>query len=319
MPWSTRRRLAGTITYAENSQRSIELPRANLLRALSLNFQGTLIIATAGTPVLKTGAAGSALRACTGLQVIANGRDTIKNINPTALAMKNLYLSGTLPRLVETGITAATHPYGGVVQLPFAMPRSVRPLDTLLPSMKLSTLELRASFGSGASMFSTQPTTITSNALNILVHLLEEIRLDGKDENYAQYKENYLEKTVTAAGTLQIVLPVGNRYRGLLIEAESDGNMVNTVFTGNAELKSGTDVFVLESAASIQGDNIVRHNLSAAVVTGYYYLDLTPDGQLVNGLDATVLSSLELNLGVAAPGTVNTIRVYPDEIVAASK
>ncbi|MBA7476284.1 hypothetical protein ES707_11667 [subsurface metagenome] len=315
--FDNRGRRVGKTEYVASAPDSLDLPRKTLFRQLSLKVDGIVDITdVTQVPVLYTGAIGAGLKLVPRVEIIANGRDTIKSISADALAMKNLYLYGTKPALTEPGLTVAAHPFGGVFMVPFAMPRSIREIDTLLPSGRLSTLELKVTYGSADAMFSTLPTAHTIIKCDVVVHLNESMRLDGKDEPYSSFKELYIEKTVTAASAaFQVILPVGNRYRGFLIECESDGNMVNTILN-KISIKSGTDVFFSKDADVVQGENPIMLNLGAQTVTGYCYVDFCPEGRLVDALDATKLSSLEMELDVNVPGTIDKIRVYPCEIIA---
>lgn len=315
--FDNRGRRVGKTEYVASGVDALDLPRKALYRQLSLKIEGAVNITdVTQAPVLYTGAGGSALRMVPRVEIIANGRDTIKSLSADAIAMKNLFLYGTKPILTESGLTVASHPFGGTIILPFAMPRSIREIDTLLPSGRLSTLELRITYGSADAMFSTLPTAHTMTSVDVEVHLNECIRLDGKVEPYSTYKELYIEKTVPAASAaFQVILPTGNRYRGFLLECESDGNMVNTILN-KITIKSGTDVFLAKDADVVQGESIVMHKLGAQTVTGYYYIDFCPEGRLVDALDATGLSSLEMELDVNVPGTTDKIRVYPCEIIA---
>lgn len=313
--FDNRSRRVGKTAYVQSAAVSLDMPRKNLYRSIILNLEGSLTISTAGSPVLKTGGLGSALKMIDRVELIANGRDTLKSLSADAIGMKNMFLFGTRPVLVETGISAATHPFGGVIKLPLVMPRSIREIDTLLNSGKLSTLELRVTYGADDAMFSTAPTTYTIDAADVEVHIDESIRLDGKDEPYSAYKELYIEKDVTAASTeFQILLPVGNRYRGFLIEAESDANMVNTI-VNTVQIKSGTDVFFKKQMDVLQGQNAIDYDLEAQTFVGYGYVDFCPEGRLIDALDASRLSSLEMILDVAHPGTTDKVRIYPCEIV----
>lgn len=315
--FDNRSRRIGKLEYVASGVDSIDLPRKSLYRQLSLNVEGVVTISdVTQTPVLYAGGAGSALRMVSRVEVIANGRDTIKSLSLDAIAMKNLFLMGSKPALTESGLTAAAHAFGGVVTLPFAMPRSTREIDTLLPSGKLSTLELRVTYGGANAMFATTPTAHVLTSCDVEVHLNECLRLDGKDEPYSTYKELYIEKTISAASAaFQLLLPTGNRYRGFLIECESDGNMVNTILN-KLTIKSGTDVYFSKMADVIQGENVTFYDLEAQTTTGYYYVDFCPEGRLIDALDATKLSSLEMELDVNVPGTTDKIRIYPCEIIA---
>lgn len=315
MSFDNRSRRIGVTEYVASGVDTLDLPRKNLYRFLTLNVDGELTITTAGAPVLKTGGMGSALKMVPRVEVIANGRDTIKSLAADAIAAKNMFLYGSKPVLTETGITAASHAFGGIIVLPFAMPKAVREIDTFLNSGRLSTLELRVTYGAAGDMFSTDPTTFTIDKVDVEVHVDESIRLDGKDEPYSAYKELYIEKDVVAAASeFQILLPVGNRYRGFLLEAESDGNLVNTIIN-KVTIKSGTDVYRAKEFDVLQGENAIRNDLEAQTFIGYGYIDFCPEGRLVDALDATALSSLEMILDVAHPGTTDKVRVYPCEIV----
>ncbi len=305
----------GKTEYKASAADALDLPRKYLYRDLILNVDGSLTITTAGSPVLKAGGMGSALKMVKRVEVIANGRDTIKSISADAIAAKNMFLFGSKPKLTETGITAATHAFGGIIHLPFSMPRTIREIDTLLNSGKLSTLELRVTYGADDEMFATAPTTFSIVKVDVIAHYNFGIRLDGKDEPYSAYKEAYIEKDVVAASSeFQILLSVGNRYRGFLIECESDGDMVDTIIN-KVTIKSGTDIYKAIEWAELQEDNRKKFGLQAQTFVGYGYIDHCPEGRLVDALDASNLSSLEMILDVAHPGTTDKVRVYPCEIV----
>jgi hypothetical protein len=230
--------------------------------------------------------------------------------------MKNLFLNGVRDVFADPDITGTgAKTFGGVVQLPLESPGAVRKIDTLLASGRLSTLELRASFGDVNNLFSTAPTATTGFTCPIKVALDETIRLDGRAENYMTYKEHVIEKQIVGATTaFQILLGVGNRYRGFMIETESDGEMVDTILN-KATLKSGTDIFYQLEEDQIRGINQSNLLGNAETLTGYYYLDAVPEGRLVDSWDARILSQMELELDVNAPGTTDIVRIYPDELI----
>jgi len=107
---------------------------------------------------------------------------------------------------------------------------------------------------------------------------------------------------------------VGNRYRGFLIEQESDGEMVNTIIN-KLTIKSGTDVYKTIDFDALQGENLIKFDLKAQTFVGYGYVDFCEEGRMVDALDATRLSSLEMILDGAHPGTTDKVRIYPCEIV----
>ncbi|NVM23399.1 MAG: hypothetical protein HWN68_16640 [Desulfobacterales bacterium] len=316
MSFDNRRRRVGLIKYVASTPVPLDLPRKHLIRDLILDVEPIIDITdVTQAPVLYTGGLGSALKHIARVEIIANGRDTIKSISGDAIGMKNMFLFGTKPKLTECGLTVAEHTCGGKILLPFAMPRSIREIDTLLNSGKLATLELIITYGPDNAMFSTDPTAFTVTSVDVEVHVNESIRLDRKDEPYASYMESYIEKAITAATTeFQVLLNVGNRYRGFLIECESDGNMVDTLLN-KVTIKSGTDVFASIAFDALQGENIIKYDLKTQTLIGYAYLDFCPEGRMVDCLDASRLSSLEMILDVNSVGSVDKIRVYPCEMI----
>lgn len=315
--WSNRHRMVGTIAYVASGSQSLDMPRKNLYRNIILEVEGSVNVTDITTPPVNFtgGAHGCAFRAIKRLELIANGRDTIKSIPLQALAMKNLFMKGVRCQFVDPLLTVAVHLFGGTVTIPLASPRAVRQIDTLLNSGQLSTLELRATFGTYLDMVSTAPTAYTGFTCPIKVGLDETIRLDQRPEAFMTYKEMYVEKQIAGAtSAFQILMGVGNKYRGFMIEAESDGEMVDTIIN-KITLKSGTDIYFQQEAKPLRGKNVQDFLGNVETMTGYYYVNFVPEGRLVDSLDASFLSQLEFELDVNAPGTLDYVRIYPDEIV----
>lgn len=317
MPFRNQYRTVGTIGYTANGVKSLDMPRKHLYRYLLLEIEGSLNIGTLGSPVLYTGGAhGAAFRTITRVELIANGRDTIKSISLQAAAMKALFMKGVRCQFANPDITGTgAKTFGGVVPIYILSPRAVRQIDTLLDSGRLSTLELRITFNDENAMFSTLPTAYTVFDIDVKVALAEAIRLDARAEAYMTYKEHYNEKQISGATTtFQMLQGVGNHYRGFMIETESDGEMVDTILN-KVTLKSGTDTYFQWEEDQIRGDNISERLGNAETLTGYYYIDFVPEGRLVDKLDASILSQLEFELDVNNPGTLDYVRIYPDELI----
>ena len=311
-------RYVGQISYTANQRVPFDLFRRYPTRGLVLRLNGSYTISTAGAPVIYTGGPGAVMKVIKRIEVIADGRDTIKSISGDELFMKNQLLYGTRPQVTQPAITSAAHTCGGTFYLPFEMPKSVRPLDTLLDSGRLQTLQLFITYGQATDMFSTNPTTISAEDFPITVHQVEAIRHDGKPEAYASYKEHAIETPITAASTeMHIDLPPGNTYRGMLIECESDGEMVDTILN-RVQIKSGSDVYFDMYEEELRGFNAIKMDMQDQARTGYYYIDFCPDGQMVDVLDAVNLTDLRAVVDVSHPGTTDRIRFIPCEFIPAS-
>jgi hypothetical protein len=223
-------------------------------------------------------------------------------------------------------VTVAIH-----AVIDFAMWRASKPIDTLLDSAGLATLDLIVTWtGAATDIFNDAfDGTVAVDSATLYVASLERVGVPAGSK-FMFNKEYQIRSQVNAASTShQILLPVGNMFRDFVIKTHSDGVQVNTILN-NIQLKSGTEVFKNRNAGFLQMDNRVEHQIgvpevlaSAAaidhfyteyVLDGYYVLDFVKDGRLTEALDTRQLSSLELLLDVNNPGTVDFIDIYPCEL-----
>lgn len=304
-------RRLGAVTFAANEVRTLDtpMPRNNIYRRLHIFLDGTLTTAVALTPTLDF-----PFNIIRRLEIVANGSDTIKSIDGPALAMGFQHQDyGTLPDRLLPAAVGAGQPWNGHLVVDFAMPKSIRPIDTLLDARKLSALELRITWGAVANM----DTAGNSSALvlNCNVYSEEAIAVGG-DQNFSTYKQLFQERNLpTTTQEFQMLLPVGNVYRGFLLRTSSDVNLdvpANGIIN-NVTLRSGQEVYFNWRDEIIQGWNKSLNSLEA-LRAGYYYIDLTTDGHMTEALNTRGFSSLELILDVVGAAN-NNIRVYPQEIV----
>lgn len=306
------RRSVGTVVYSAGGQSSIEMPRDALYRKIYLRLRGAITIATAGSPVVYTESPCGIIKR---IELVANGKDTIKSLD-FALAMVNTQIKfGTRPDKTAPPTTATTASVNAFAILPLAMPDSFKEIDTLLNSKALSTLVLKITWGNPTDLYSTDPTSFTVDSMYCDVGMLESIGLDAASiQKLWTNKESVIEKEITATtSNFQIILPVTNIYRSILVKAEDDGDPVNTIIN-NIKLQSGTKVFFNEKAAVIQDMNKQELGLES-MPAGYHYLDFCPDGRLSEGIPAGALSNLEMILDVTKVTGTNKVYVLINEIV----
>lgn len=297
--------------------RSIELPRKDLLREILLRVSVTVNITTLGAPVLRAHAPAPWIRR---IELIADGRDVLKSINYKGLVLKNFFNSGVYPRRSVPTLVTGNNTLTQTCILSINLPRALVEVDTLLNTGKLSTFSLQITFGANADGFATTPTAYSVTAIQVVPHIHEAININVPEEklNFSVYKENFLEREVTqTTPELQMLLPVGNVYRGMMVEAEIAGepadNVINEVI-----IRSGTTVYYRGSWLSIREMNAIKHCMETLSYTGYAYLDFCPEGRLSDALDASKLSMLEAVFDVTKQSGVNFVRIYPDEIVIPS-
>jgi len=331
----------GSITFAANQTRTLQLPRNYAYRKLHLKLVADLTRvagATAGAP--KDSCPAQLVR---NLMIRANGRDVIKNFDFETLHRMDQFRHGIRPRIswmddaaayseawegyaVATGETFVIH-----AVIDFEMWRAIRPIDSLLDSAGLATLDLIVTFGAGDDVMNDayDPAAggVTVNSAALYVAATESVGVPAGTV-FMTNKEYMLRSQVTAASTRhQINLPVSNLYRSFVIKTHSDGDQVNTILN-DITIKAGTEVFKYRLASFLQMDGRLEFQTESPieqdvqnrahqedVVPGYYILEFVKDGRLTECLDTSKLSSLMLELNVNHPGTDDFIDVYPTELL----
>lgn len=319
----------GSIDFAANQQRTLQLPRNYAYRILSLKLEANLSWTQTTAGVVMDSAPAQLVR---NIMIRANGRDVVKNIDLETLHRLTQIRYGVRPKIVSpANTTAATNQSLEVhAVIPFEMWRAVKPIDTLLDSSGLATFEFIVDWGVGADVFGgAYGGTVTVNSATLYVSSVESVGVPAGTK-FMVNKEYAIESVITAASANhQINLPVGNLYRCFVLKTVSDDVLVNTILT-NIQLKSGAEVYknvaayhhMMKNRVDYQLENPVSlaaalggHDYANLVRTGYYVLDFVRDGRLTECLDTSRLSSLELVLNVLHPGTTDLVRVYPVELI----
>ena len=330
----------GSITFAENQTRTLPLPRNYAYRCLDLLLIAKMsrLVGTAGEA--KDSAPAQLVK---NIVIRANGRDVIKNYDMETLHRLNQMRYGTRPFIdaeAWNGFAAVTDEILQVsARIDFAMWHAIRPIDTLLDSAGLATLELIVTWGSGDDTMNTAWTdeTITVTEATLYVSSIEAVGVPAGTPFFTN-KEYAIRSIVTASSNRhQIMLPVSNLYRSIVLKTHTDGDQVNTIIPwsitkqNTITLKSGTEVFKYRIAGFLQACNRIdyemevpeiigdaaalNHRLEEQSLEGYYILEFVKDGRLTECLDTSQLSSLELELDVVTVGTVDVIDVYLTELI----
>jgi len=330
----------GSIDYAENQTRTLPLPRNYAYRCLDLLLMVKLSREAGSEGGPQDSAPSQLVR---NIMIRANGRDVVKNYD-----METLHRICEQRHHVRPYISAeALSGYGALTdemvyvaaRIDFEMWDAVRPIDTLLDSAGLATLELIVTWGTGLDImndtFDGASVTITSATL--FVSSVEAVGVPAGTA-FMMNKEFMIRSQVTAASARhQIQLPVSNLYRSIVIKTHSDGDQVNTILPfglanqNTITLQAGTEVFKYRIAGGLQASNrldtemqipeltasaaALNHRLLENLQEGYYILEFVKDGRLTECLDTSKLSSLELFLDVANPGTDDFIDVYCTELI----
>lgn len=337
----------GTLDFAANQTRTLQLPRNYAYRCLNLSLIADI------TRSATAADAGGPKDCCPAqlvknIMVRANGRDVIKNIDMESLHRLNQIAHGTRPFIYSTSLDGYADAADKVVEvnarIDFEMWRAVRPIDSLLDAAGLATLELIITFGAGIDIMNdTWPGTgtvpvVTVNEAKLYVSSVESVGVPAGTP-FMTNKEYMIRSQVTAASSRhQIQMPVSNMYRWIILKTHSDGDQVDTILPfgltaqNTIQLQAGTEIFKYRIAGNLQADNrldfmmevperngsgaALDHFLQELKLEGYYVLEFCKDGRMTEALDTARLSQLELILDVAHPGTDDFIDVFPCELIA---
>ncbi|MCJ7805911.1 hypothetical protein MUP46_04700, partial [Patescibacteria group bacterium] len=228
----------------------------------------------------------------------------------------------------------------------FEMWRAIRPIDTLLDSAGLATLEMIVTWGAPNDMmtpdYNPAGAGVTVEDAHLFVSSVEAVGVPA-GTNFMANKEYMIRSQVTATSNRhQIQLPVGNLYRWLILKTHSNGKPICTILPfgltnqNTITLQAGTEVFKYRIAGTLGYDNRsdyelevpelmsvaavpgtpIDHRLTAYPLEGYYVLEFVKDGRLTECLDTSKLSSLELILDVVLVGTTRDfVDIYPCELI----
>jgi len=341
----------GSIDYAANQTRTLPLPRNYAYRKLNLTLIAQVWRAAGA---LAGGAMDSApAQLVRNIMIRANGRDVIKNIDMESLHRINQLAHGTRPQIssdawVGFGAIAVGAPITISVSacLDFEMWRAVRPIDTLLDSAGLATLEMIVTFGAPNDIMTPAYDPAAGGVVvvdaKLFVSSVEAVGVPAGTLFMAN-KEYMIRSQVTATSARhQIQLPVGNLYRWIILKTHSNGLPICTIMPfglaaqNTITLQAGTEVFKYRIAGCLGNDNrldyelavpellnqvaapglAIDHRLTEFPLEGYYVLEFVKDGHLTECLDTSRLSSLELILQVVLVGTtLDFIDVYPCELI----
>ena len=341
-------RYLGSVTYAANQQRTLQLPRnyaySNISLLIIAQLDRAATSADGGT--CKDSAPAQLVR---DIEVLANGKNTIKKIDFEGCHRLNQMRHMTRPQIYAhdwLGYADKTNSVMKVMcQLDFELPKNgpwMINIDTLLDSAGLATLDLNITFGAGIdTMNDAWPGTGSAETVTVdsaVVHVWSKERVGvPAGSTFAVWKEWKRKYSVTSAGLFTIDLPVQTSYLQIGIKTHSDGDQVDTIIpfglanTNNIRLYSGTETFLQVPAGLLQSSNrmttqmevperigsgaALNHAQQELLLEGWYLLDFCHDGRLTEALDARNLSDLKLELDLANPGTDDNVEIYISELL----
>jgi len=311
----------GERSFTAGQMSSFELPRNYSLDRLKfrLTAQLTRVDGTAGAPKDLSGA-----QLIKEIQVVKNGRETLKILEPQSLMRLDQLRYGA-PCHYE--VDSAWDGFEDLADkdfvcdfvLDFGMWRSLQRFDTLLDTTwrgNITTLDLQIIWGQLADiMTGAFDGTLSADVTPVVrVSTEEYIDPDADPGEYAENREYMISKTVTATDPkFEHKFNVGNRFRSFVVKTYSDDVLRNDILN-NVIIKTGSDVLKNRKALSLQQENKVTY-AQETMPTGYYVLEFCPDGHLTRSINTMGMSDLTMEMDVTKQGTTCKIEIFPVELV----
>lgn len=300
------------IALTENNVTTLDLPRGYDLESLVLQVTGVANVTTAGAAVRALAPTQLIKR----VELIADGKNTIASVPGWSL-VKNFGRDHFGLMTPPTGFAIAAYNVEMFGVLDQALIDGIRPKDSNLRTSGMSLLQLRITTGALTDMFTGNPAgTMTTFSLN--VGTVETIELT--DEKGVVTSPLYLQKRSyqdialpSSNANQQVILPIGNALRGVLLLATINGEPSNAVIN-NLQLASGVDVRVNMPGSMMQRLNATDYSpfgilsntglvaASSVLPTGFYFVDLMGNGPrdvaVTNAWDLSKASEAKMILDV---------------------
>lgn len=292
---------------ADNSVFEADIPRAYDIESFIIRVTATAHVTTAGAAVRAMAPTQLIKR----LELVADGKNTIASVPGWAL-VKNFGREQFGLMTPPSNFTAADYAIEMVGSLDQALIDGVRPKDSNLRTSGMSMLRMRFTMGALTDLFTGAPAG-TFTALAVEIYVIETVELPDDKGQVSQplylQKRSYQDIALPASNAnQQIVLPVGNSLRGLMILTTINGEPSDAVLN-NVQLASGLDVRINLPGAALQRMNAVDYPAYGMLLnsgwasclrldTGLYMADLMTNGprdcNVTNAWDLTKASEAKL-------------------------
>lgn len=329
----------GQIPFIDLGVATLDVQKGFLLRGLSFRVNGSVTVAGAGTATAVPESPFTLIRL---LEIVLDGRDTIVRLTGAQLQALSRFYNSAVPQFQAPAGTAGTNPFSCFFNVPFELPYSVKPIDTLLDTRLYEQIQVRVQWGTLTAAVADGVTDVLDGAVaqtqspgNAPVTSLEVLAYqtaEPSDQLFSMYRRHFIQRDVIAATPdFDIDIPVSNMIRSLLIRTTTGlpatvnpVTPVNTILN-EASLVSDVAFFPVNrfNGAMIQSLNGLDFKMVdpagafSSAPTGYYLLDFMEDGYLTSVIQSGDIASLKLRLGVNLVANTPRVEVIVSEIVPA--
>lgn len=300
------KRYLGSLTYSANGKSTLEIPKDSFQKKLTLRIRGQC---DSGTVVTKS--ENNPTELIKRIEVVANGKDTIKSLSFTNSWLIDKYQSGTAPERVQTpaSVSQADQPFSATTYVDFDLDRDE--LDTLLPSQELNSLQLVITWGQATDIDSGTGFNIDWTYLDVTLE--EEGNPEElNSEDMGVLKEFEITQDVSASGVQTIKLPLGNVYQKLFVKVVDNGSQSNTLCTDFEVVLNGLQTVRKERFDVAQAEDKTEYGLES-IDNGVVMVDLDLGGS--EPVDTVEASSFELKFNCGSPTGTSNITVVTQELI----
>ena len=318
MSFRNQRHYVGQIPFVENGTSSIDIPRGFMLRSIDLKLAGTVTVGVANGTAVADDAPQRLIRR---IELIADGRDTIKAITGAQLKYHNMFYLKEAPEATVSGFVIGAQTFTGFLTLQLEQPLSIKAIDTLLDTRRHETIQLKITWGTGSDIIDPAATT-TFVFSNVTLDVAVYETTEPSDVLFSQHRDYYISRQITATTSdFDISIPVGNIIRSIMLRCH----------TTTAGILALSDTLV--NRVSLIADNAFfpinrmlwymvqeRNNLDYEAdgsPQGVALLDFSEDGRISAALQTADIADLKLRLDVTASGATDYVEAVIKEIVPA--
>lgn len=302
------KRYLGSLTYSANGKSTLEIPKDSFIKKLTLRLRGQC---DSGTAVSRS--ENNPCELIKRLEIVANGKDTIKSVSFTNSFLMDKYQSGTMQERAQTpsAVSQSNQAFSATSYVDFDLDRDE--LDTLLPAQELNSLQLIVTWG--------QATDIdTGTGFNVdFAYLDVSLEEEGNPEmmgleakNMGVLKEFEISQDVTGSGVQTIKLPLGNVYQKLFVKVINNSLQDNTLCTDYEVLLNGLQTLRKERFDMSRAEDKTEYGLET-IENGITIIDFDLAGS--EPIDTVNASSFEVKLNCGSPTGTAKVEVVTQELI----
>jgi hypothetical protein len=310
-------RTVETKDFVENGQLTFDLPLGYDLNSVIIRVSGTVTVGTAPTSYHEYGMP----RLLDRIDIYSNGKNKFHEITGLMACLGNFEQQGA-NTLVDISSGTGAKTVDCYFRISNANEDGPRPKDSNLHTVKpfMSKLQIKLATGALLDMVHTAG-SVAFSSFALTVEIMVEETIEFQDiayfENRMVKTQSMIEETIDATkSSHRVKLPSGELMtRGVKIYALDENGALSNAVINSASMKSGVDVAYSKNGADIREANKVDYKLQLTQQPdGFYYLDMTPKGNLNQIWDTRGLAELDLVLDVTKPaGGDATLVIVPQQ------